>query len=304
MGTRPRLIGRCAPGVHRLRRRAGIAILAGVVIAVQAGACGGEGGAAPVLTLATTTTIEDSGLLPVLIEGFREIEPGIRVRTVTGGTREVLEIGRRGDVDLVLSYDPAAEEAFVAEGYGTERREVMANDFVVAGPPTDPAGVRGLSDAVEAFKRIAASGAPFVSRADESGTHRKELRLWGEAGIDPVEAWGSRRDGYIEAGIGMGDALRLASERRAYILTDRATYLWHREILDLELLVEGDPRLLNVYGIIPIAASPHAGEAEAFVRWITGPEGQALIGRYGTDRFGRSLFIPSASSSSVEVVTP
>ena len=255
---------------------------------MQAGACGGEGGAAPVLTLATTTTIEDSGLLPVLIEGFRETEPGIRVRTVTGGTREVLEIGRRGDVDLVLSHDPAAEEAFVAEGHGTERREVMYNDFVVAGPPADPAGVRGLSDAVEAFKRIAASGAPFVSRGDDSGTHRKERRLWEEAGIAPTGSW------YLDAGQGMAETLRIASELGAYVLTDRGTYLFLRDRLQLEALAEGDPRLYNLYGVIPVAGARNTEGGRAFAEWITGPEGQALIADYGIDRFGRPLFVPIA----------
>lgn len=265
-------------------------VLPAALLAAVPAACGGGGGAAPPVTLAATTTLEDSGVLGELVRAFRAAHPEIPVRTVTGGTGEVLALARRGDVDLVLSHDAAAESAFVAEGYGFERRDVMRNDFVIAGPPADPAGVRGVRDAAAALRAIAAARAPFVSRGDDSGTHRRELLLWREAGARPAAGAGGP---YTEAGVGMGDALRLASARRAYILTDRATFLVLSAELDLEVLVEGDPRLLNRYGLVRVRGARRAADAAAVAEWLTSPAARDVIASFGGGRFGRPLFVPA-----------
>jgi len=256
-------------------------------------ACGaGDRSTSPPLTLGATTTIEDAGLLSALIAAFLEAHPDVHVRTVTGGTGEILAYGRRGDVDVVLAHDPAAESTFVAEGYGIDRRPVMWNDFVIAGPGSDPAGLRGMRDAAAAFAAIARARATFVSRGDESGTHRKELFLWREAGLGvpnaAVDRW------YLEAGVGMGDALRLASARRAYILTDRATFRVLRPELDLEILVEGDPRLVNRYAVTRIRGASQAEAANVFVEWLTSPEGLRVVREFGRDRYGEPLFFVDA----------
>ncbi len=240
------------------------------------------------LLLASTTSTEDSGLFEVLLPAFREAEPGVRVRVAAVGTGQALELGRRRDADVLLVHAPPAESAFVAAGYGVARCEVMYNDFVIVGPATDPAGVAGMEDAAEALRRIAGQRAPFVSRGDDSGTHRKERTLWSAAGVEPSGGW------YMEVGQGMAEVLRMALERRAYTLTDRATYLDQRGSGELVVLVEGDDRLFNQYGVIPVAGSPRHGAARAFAKWITGPEAQRLIGEYGTGRFGEPLFVPNA----------
>jgi len=258
--------------------------------------CGAGVSERTTLMIAATTTIEDSGLLAVLLDAFGRVQPGVRVRAVTGGTGEVLELGRRGDVDVILSHDAAAESAFVAAGWGTERRALMYNDFLIAGPPADPAGIRGLADAAEALRRIAAAGSVFISRGDDSGTHRKERQLWAAAGGAPSRgaAW------YREAGGGMGDALRIASERRAYILTDRATFVVQREGLDLVPLVAGDPRLANVYGVV-LVAGRDAPPARAFNTWITSAEGRAVIAEFGRERYAQPLFHPGAPGEGAPV---
>lgn len=251
-------------------------------------AAGDRPGDVEQVVLASTTSTEDSGLFDQLIPAFEESHPGLDVVVIAVGSGEALELGRRKDADVLLVHAPAAESAFVARGHGTDRRRVMYNDFVIVGPAADPAGVRELDDAAEALRRIAATGAPFISRGDDSGTHKKELALWRAAGVSPAGAW------YREAGQGMGDVLRIAAERRAYALADRATCLFLREALQLEVLVEGDERLINPYGVIAVAGARNLAGARAFRDWITGPEGQALIARYGAERFGRPLFIPTA----------
>lgn len=243
------------------------------------------------LTLVATTTIQDSGLLDSLVSAFGRSHPGIRLRVLTAGTGEALEIGRRGDADVLLTHDPPAESAFVAAGHGRDRREVMHNDFVIAGPAADPAGVRGLRDGPAALARIAAAASPFVSRGDDSGTHRKEIALW--KGVGPAHPGAARGPWYIEAGLGMGEALQLAAERDAYVLTDRATYLTIREDLRLDILVEGDPRMVNRYGVTRVSRGRNAAGALAFAGWITGADGQATIGAFGRERFGRPLFTPA-----------
>ncbi|HSH46510.1 MAG TPA: substrate-binding domain-containing protein, partial [Longimicrobiales bacterium] len=196
---------------------------------------------------------------------------------------------RRGDADVLLVHAPAAESTFVAQGHGERRADVMYNDFVLVGPPADPAGLRNAEDAIGAMRRIATAALPFVSRGDDSGTHQKERALWREAGVEPGGDW------YVEAGLGMGDVLRVASERTGHTLTDRATYLFLRDRLDLDVLLEGDPRLFNQYGVIPVVGARNANGARAFTRWITSTEAQSLIGQYGAERFGQPLFTPNAS---------
>ncbi|MEJ2501855.1 MAG: substrate-binding domain-containing protein [Gemmatimonadota bacterium] len=258
-------------------------------LALLALAVAGCGGGRTDLLLASTTSTEDSGLFDVLLPAFMEAHPEVEVRVTAVGTGQALELGRRRDADVLLVHAPAAESVFVAEGRGTVRCEVMYNDFVVAGPPSDPAGVRGLESAPSALARIAGAGAPFVSRGDDSGTHRKERSLWEAAGRAPSG------DGYLEVGQGMAESLRMAAQERAYILTDRASFLSGREGLDLDILVEGDPRLFNQYAVIPVQGAAHPRAAAAFATWITGASAQALIGGFGRDRFGRPLFVPNAA---------
>jgi tungstate transport system substrate-binding protein len=274
--------GRCC----RAADHHGAAMTFATLLAVLAAACGGSDRER--LILASTTSTEDSGLFDELIPAFEAAVPGYTVAVIAVGTGEALAMGRRRDVDVLLVHSPAAESSFVAEGYGTERADVMYNDYVIVGPASDPVGVQGLGDATEALRRIAAAAREFVSRGDDSGTHRKERELWDEAGVPPGGEW------YTEAGLGMGDVLRLAHEKSAYTLTDRATFQFLRDRLSLEVLVEGDERLFNQYGVIPVAGADNPAGARAFRDWITSPAGQDLIGRYGTDRWERPLFIPNA----------
>lgn len=249
--------------------------------------CGGERGD---LLLASTTSTEDSGLFEVLLPAFMEAHPEIVVKVTAVGTGQALELGRRRDADVLLVHAPAPESAFVAGGYGTVRCPVMYNDFLLVGPPADPAGVGGLTDAAVAFRRIADAAAPFVSRGDDSGTHQKERSIWAAAGTRPAGGW------YMEIGQGMAESLRMAMERRAYALTDRATFLTHGRSLDLALMVQGDERLFNPYAVIPVTGAAHPHAARDFARWITGAGGQEVIGGYGREQFGEPLFVPSAGS--------
>lgn len=265
--------------------------LVGVALVLATIDCGGEGRRP--LTLGIPTTIQDSGLLDTLLPLFEAQPPGYRLRYVAAGSGELLALGARGDLDVLLSHSPAAEERFMEAGYGVSRRRVMENDFIIVGPAADPAGIRGMSDAARASARLAQTGESFVSRGDDSGTHRKELQLWAAVGRAPGGP------GYREAGEGMAAVLRAASDLGAYALCDRATYLNLRETLELDVLVEGDPRLYNVYHVIVVAAAREAGAAEAFVRWITSDAGQAAIAAYGRQRFGSPLFNPAAEGVGV-----
>jgi tungstate transport system substrate-binding protein len=242
------------------------------------------------ITLASTTSTEQSGLFGHILPIFTR-DSGIGVRVVALGTGQALDVGRRGDADVVLVHDRAAEERFVAEGYGGPRRGVMYNDFVLIGPAADPAGIAGTSDVAEALRRIAARRAPFVSRGDRSGTHAAELRLWQEAGTDPVQG---RGQWYREVGQGMGPALNTAAAQEAYLLSDRGTWIAFRNRQALRILVEGDRRLLNQYGVLAVSPQRHPGvkaaEARAFINWLTGAAGQAAIAGYRID--GEPLFFP------------
>jgi len=239
------------------------------------------------LRLATTTSTDNSGLLSALLPPF-EKKYNIKVDVIAVGTGKALTLGRNGDVDVVLVHSRDAEDRFVDGGYGVNRRDVMYNDFVIVGPPNDPAGIRGSGKAAEAFRRIANLQAPFVSRADDSGTHKKELSLWKLAEVAPGGAW------YMETGQGMGASLQIASEKRAYALADRGTYIAYKGKLTLDVLCEGDPMLRNPYGIIAVNPARHSHarymEAMMLIAWVTSPAGQQIIGNFKRD--GEMLFYP------------
>ena len=245
------------------------------------------------ITVASTTSTEQSGLFSHILPIFTR-ETGIAVRIVALGTGQALDVGRRGDADVVFVHDRAAEEKFVAEGFGGPRRHVMYNDFVIIGPASDPARIAGLRDTHQALRRIAEARAPFVSRGDRSGTHAAELRLWQGAGVDPA---GGRGQWYREVGQGMGPALNTAAAQNAYILADRGTWLSFRNRQDLKVLVEGDARLFNQYGVMLVNPQRHphvkAADGQRFIGWIVSPAGQAAIAGYKID--GEQLFFPNAA---------
>jgi tungstate transport system substrate-binding protein len=244
------------------------------------------------IVLASTTSTEGSGLFALILPKF-EARSGIRVQAVATGTGQALRMARRGDADVLLVHDRASEEAFVREGYGVERHEVMYNDFVLVGPAADPAGVRGGDDVALAFRQIADRHAPFVSRGDDSGTHKAELRIWQAAGIDPRPASGTW---YRETGSGQGASLNTSAALGAYAISDRGSWLAFKNRGKLEVLLEGDERLHNAYGVILVnrARHPHvrAVAGQAFIDWLLSAEGQAAIGSLRVD--GRQLFTPSA----------
>jgi tungstate transport system substrate-binding protein len=247
------------------------------------------------ITLASTTSTEQSGLFAHILPIFRQAS-GIEVRVVAVGTGQALAIAARGDADALLVHDRQGEDRFVTEARGVDRREVMYNDFVLVGPKADPAGVRGLRDAREALARIARASTPFASRGDDSGTHRMELRLWRQAG---VAAEARRAAWYRELGVGMGPALNTAAGLNAYILTDRATWASFRNRQDLDLLVEGDAALFNPYGSILVnpALGPHikAADARVWHEWLTSAAGAAAIASFRVG--GEQLFFPGAAAA-------
>jgi tungstate transport system substrate-binding protein len=246
------------------------------------------------IILATTTSTYDSGLLDELLPIF-ESQTDFIVKTVAVGTGKALKMGEDGNADVLLVHAPAAEMELMDGGSGAERLLVMHNDFVLVGPAEDPAGIKGMSNAAEALAKIQAEGAVFVSRGDDSGTHKKELSLWEETGTMP------EGDFYLESGQGMGSTLRIASEKSAYTMTDRATYLATRDDLNLDILVEGDPVLLNVYHVITVNPEKwpkiNYDGATAFAKFLIMPETQASIGEFGVDKFGQPLFFPDAEKT-------
>ncbi|MES2994221.1 MAG: extracellular solute-binding protein [Pseudomonadota bacterium] len=250
------------------------------------------------IVMASTTSTEQSGLFPHLLPAFKKAS-GIDVRVVAVGTGQALDMGRRGDADLLFVHDTAAEEKFVAEGFGLPRRGVMYNDFVLVGPAADPAGVKG-QDIVAALGKLAASNAAFVSRADKSGTHAAELRYWKMAGIDdPAAKVAGRAFDYRACGCGMGPALNIGSSTDGYVLTDRGTWLAFKNRGNLGVLVEGDKRLFNQYGVIVVNPAKHpqtkTALAQAFADWIVSPGGQASIAAYKVG--GEQLFFPNATKN-------
>ena len=240
------------------------------------------------VVLASTTSTQDSGLFDELIPAFEEAYPEYQVEVIAVGTGEALELGQNKDADVLLVHAKAKEEQFVEDGYGVERVDVMYNDFIVVGPPADPAAIKGMTDASDAFTKIANAQATFVSRGDDSGTYTKEMSIWEEAGIEPSGAW------YMSTGQGMGDVLKIASETPGYTLSDRATFLALEDTLALEIDVEGDPALFNQYGCIVVTDANNQEGGQAFWDWIISDEGQAVIETYGVEEYGEPLFIPNA----------
>ncbi len=264
-----------------------------VALAALAWLAGGVAQAQPrSITIASTTSTEQSGLFGHLLPAFTAAT-GIAVRVVALGTGQALDVGRRGDADVVFVHDRVAEERFVAEGFGGPRRHVMYNDFVLIGPTEDPARVQGGRDTLEALRRIAANGASFISRGDRSGTHAAELRLWQLAGVDPAQGRGRW---YREVGQGMGPALNMAAAQNSYILADRGTWLAFANRQGLRIVVEGDRLLFNQYGVMLVNPERHphvkAAEARRFVDWVVSAAGQASIAGYRIG--GEQLFFPNA----------
>ena len=261
------------------------------------------------LVLATTTSTQDSGLLDVILPDFNT-RYSADVEVIAVGTGQSIELGRNCDADVVLVHARSLEDAFVADGFGINRQDVMYNDFVIVGPPSDPAGIRGMTDVAAALIKIAESQSPFISRGDNSGTHTKEQALWQATGLNLVEAAEidpakpykrPEGDWYQSVGQGMGATLTIANEQLAYTLSDRATYLARKlEGTDLEILVEGDSRLFNPYGVIQVnpekCPNVNAAGAQAFSDWLTSLEAQTLISQYGTDKFGQPLFVPDSAA--------
>lgn len=251
------------------------------------------------IILATTTSTQDSGLLDILIPIF-EKETGYFVKTIAVGSGHAMALGQKGEADVLFVHSPAAEKKFVAEGYGIHRRLVMHNDFVIVGPPEDPAKIKGIRLATEAFKKIAIINALFLSRSDYSGTHEKEKALWKGTGIKPEGAkW------YHETGLGMGQTLRVTTEKRGYTLADRGTYLALKKTLRLEILVEGDASLFNLYHVIEVNPAKwprvNVSGGKAFADFMVSKRTQGIINTFGIDQFGSPLFFPDAGKKEEEL---
>jgi tungstate transport system substrate-binding protein len=286
--TPPRLLGGALPALALILAAVGSTALSGSPAAGER-----------FITVASTTSTENSGLFAHILPLF-EAPSGITVRVIAVGTGQAIRIARNGDADVLFVHDRAAEERFVAEEFGVERRDVMSNEFVIVGPRDDPAGIRLLTDAVTALTFIAAANAdrgrpapaPFISRGDDSGTHKAEVRLWQEANIDVTEASGRW---YLETGSGMGATLNTAAGLGGYALSDRATWLNFRNRRELALLVEGDPRLFNPYGVILVSPEKHphvkAADGQMFIDWLTAPSGQGAIAGYRIN--GEQAFLPN-----------
>ena len=247
------------------------------------------------ITVASTTSTQNSGLFDYILPRFKK-KTGIEVRVVAVGTGQAIRLARNGDADILLVHHRPSEEKFVTEGFGVKRFDVMYNDFVIAGPKDDPAQIAGMTDAVAALKKIAGARAAFVSRGDDSGTHKKELGLWRAAGVDVKKASGTW---YRETGSGMGATLNTASAMQGYALADRGTWLSFKNRAGLRVLVEGDKRLFNPYGVILVNPKKHphvkAALGREFIAWLISPEGQAAIGTFKVN--GQVLFKPNATAA-------
>ena len=281
--------------IHRLIKLLTI-LMTGLIILT---ACSGDSTPEnPEIIMATTTSTRDSGLLDVLVPDFEE-KTGYIVKTIAVGTGQALEMGENGDADLLFVHAPPAEKEFMDGGYGSERFLVMHNDFVIVGPEHDPAGIAAASTAEEALAMIADAEAGFISRGDDSGTNKKELALWESTGITPEGTW------YQESGQGMAATLTIASELEAYTLTDRASYLHNRDTFNLEILLEGDAVLLNVYHVIIVNPEkwPAVNEAgaRAFAEYLVSDDTQDMIGEYGVEEFGQALFFPDADKTEADL---
>ena len=256
----------------------------------------------PDLLLVSTTSTQDSGLLDVLLPAFTA-QTGYSVQLIAVGSGQALKLGEQGNADVILLHSPAAEKEFIANGFGSDRRLVMHNDFVIVGPPSDPAALHSQPTLDSVFKKIFSSASTFVSRGDESGTHVKELALWKQAGLDPYgQPW------YLETGQGQGATLSVASEKGGYALTDRATFLAYQANVELAILFEGDASLLNVYHVITINPEKFPNMnlegARAFADFITSPAGQQIIAEFGVEKYGQPLFFPDADKTDAELGLP
>jgi tungstate transport system substrate-binding protein len=272
-----------------------VTLLAALVIAMFPAHAAAQ--RSPVI-LSTTTSTQDSGLLDVLVPLF-ERQTGYTVKTIAVGTGQALALAARGEADVVLAHAPALEKKYVAEGKMLDRRLVMYNDFVIIGPPEDPAKIKATKKAADAMKAIAASGSRFVSRGDNSGTHLLEKSLWRLAGVEPQGAW------YIEAGQGMGATLGIADDRKAYTLTDRGTFLAFQKRVRLPILLEGDKPLLNIYSVMKVdpgnGPRVNAAGGAAFADFMVSAEVQKIIKTFGVDKYGQPLFVPVAGTKEEEV---
>lgn len=251
------------------------------------------------IILATTTSTQDSGLLDVLLPVF-EKETGYFVKTIAVGSGQAMAMGQKGEADVLLVHSPEAEKKFVAEGYGMNRRLVMHNDFIIVGPSEDPAKIKGLRSSSESFKKIASAKALFISRGDNSGTHAKEREIWKAAGINSErEKW------YQQTGLGMGQTLNVAAEKKGYTLADRGTYLALKKNLNLDILVEGDAILLNIYHVIEVNPAKwpkvNSAGAKAFADFVVSEEAQKIVKTFGVDKFGSPLFFPDAGKKEEEL---
>jgi tungstate transport system substrate-binding protein len=251
------------------------------------------------IILATTTSTQDSGLLDVLIPIF-EKKTGYFVKTIAVGSGQAMAMGQKGEADVLLVHSPAAEEKFVAEGFGISRRLIMHNDYIIVGPSEDPAKIKGFKSASESFKRIASAKALFLSRADKSGTHSKEMDIWKKAGLNPEgEKW------YQQTGLGMGQTLNVAAEKKGNTLADRGTYLALKKNLGLDILVEGDGILLNIYHVIEVNPAKwpkvNAPGGKAFADFMVSNETQGIIKTFGVDKFASPLFFPDAGKKEEEL---
>jgi tungstate transport system substrate-binding protein len=288
-----------AHGSVMLRRRVLERISPLIALVVVAAACSSASSPSPqasapaapdgsaALILATTTSLQDSGLLDILVPAFEKAS-GYTVKTVAVGTGQAITMGQQGNADVLFVHAPTQEQAFMDAGWGVDRRLVAHNYFWIVGPAADPAGINGMTSAVDAFKKIAASGSTFFTRGDNSGTNTKELSLWKSAGITPSGSW------YVQSGQGMGPTLQIASEKGGYTLTDTATFLANQSKLTLQALVKSDSSLINIYSVIAVNPAKwpkvNVAGAKAFEDYVTGTAGQQIIGTFGQDKYGLALF--------------
>ena len=281
------------------RRATGFVLVAALGFALtacsqpSAGTPAASGTSTTDITLASTTSTQDSGLFDVLIPAFEAANPAYKVKVVAVGSGEALNLGQNKDADVLLVHSPSAETSFVAAGFGTDRKPVMYNDFIIVGPAADPAKIKGDASSVDAFAKIAAAKSVFVSRGDTSGTYTKEASMWASATVDPKgQAW------YLSTGQGMGETLQVANEKHGYTLVDRATWLTNADKNPgLTLLLEGETKLFNPYHVILIPGAKNAAGAKAFEDWIVGADGQKVIGEFGVAQFGQQIFVPNANAA-------
>ena len=284
----------------RLRRVLGLVLTAALALTLTA--CSGQATTtnAPVaktdVILASTTSTQDSGLFDVLIPAFEKDNPTFKINVVAVGSGAALTLGQKKDADVLLVHSPAAEIAFIAAGYGTDRKPVMYNDFLLVGPTSDPAKIKDTTSAVSAFVRIAKAKATFVTRADNSGTYTKELSIWASGTVEPtstVDPW------YLSTGAAMGVSLGIANEKQGYILVDRATWLSNKDkYAGLAVMVEGEKKLFNPYHVILVPGARNEAGAKAFEDWIVSPAGQKVIGEFGVAKYGQQIFVPNAGVTS------